>query len=216
MSGNFTNPCLALSNSFCALNKNHSSIYCTFCCIVGNVFLFFFGETFFRNLKIVEQYTFGFMTGFAIDTKITLKSLLNMTFHETYMWPVLWPQEFLIESSCKFISFHVTSDTNSGSYDLRHFNWKVVWKPNWVKVFYHIVQVPRYSAIVSTVLLPLYWEQVSLLEVLLNFLPFSKTTEFWFKNSVNFILDLFNFRSTKLLQGISTGWPKKLLMFDQA
>ena len=166
-----------------------------------------FRETSFRNLKIVDQYTFGPMNWFAVDIKIPLKSLLNMTFHETYMWPFLWPQEFLIESSCKlFIFFHMTSDTNSGSYDMRHFNWKVVWKPNWVKVLYLTIQVPRYSAIVSTVLLALYWQQVSLLEVSPNFLLFSKTTELWFKNSINFIPDLFSFRSTKLLHGISTGW----------
>ena len=156
------------------------------------------------------------MNWFAVDMNSTLKSLLNMTFHETYMWPFHWPQEFLIESSCKVIFFHMTSNTYSGSYDLGHFSWKLVWKPNWVKVLYLIIQVPRYSAIVSTVLLPLYWWQVSLLEVSPNFLPFSKTKELWFKNSINFILDLFDFRSTKLLHGTSTGWPKKLLMFDQA
>ena len=45
----------------------------------------FFRETFFRNLKIVDWYTFGPMNWFAVDINITLKSLLNMTFHETYM-----------------------------------------------------------------------------------------------------------------------------------
>ena len=104
----------------------------------------------------------------------------------------------LIESSCKFIFFHMTSDTFSGSYDLRHFNWKVVWKTNWVNVLYS-----RHSAIISTVL-----QQVSLLEVSPIFLPFSKTKELWLKNSINFIPDLFDFRFTKLLHGISTGWPK--------
>ena len=101
------------------------------------VSVFYFRETFFRNLKIVDWYTFGSMNWFAVDINITLKSLLNMTFHETYMWLFLWPQEFfLIESSCKFIFFHMTSDTFSGSYDLGHFNWKVVWKPNWANALY--------------------------------------------------------------------------------
>ena len=148
------------------------------------------------------------MNWFAADIKIILKSLLNMTFHKTYMWPFLWPQEFFIELSCKCIFFHTTSDSYSGSYDRRHFNWKVVWKPNRVKVLHLIIQVPRYSAIVSTVLLLPYWQQVSLLEVSPNFLPFSKTKEIWFRYSINFILDLFDFRSTKLLHGMSTGWPK--------
>ena len=67
--------------------------------------------------------------------------------------------------------------SNIGSYDLRHFIWKVVWKPNWVNVLYLIIQVPRYSTIVSTVL-----QQVSLLEVSPIFLPFSKTKELWFMN----------------------------------
>ena len=57
-------------------------------------------------------------------------------------------------------SFSIWLPTHSGSYDLRHFNWKVVWKPNWVKVLYLTIQVPRYSAIVSTVPLPLYWQQL--------------------------------------------------------
>ena len=105
----------------------------------------------------------------------------------------------------------------SGSDDLRHFNWKVVWKLNWVKVLYLTTQVPRYSAIVTTVLLTLYWQQVSLqFEVSPNFLAFRKTKDLWFKNSITFILYLFHFRSIKLLHGISTEWPKKLLMFDQA
>ena len=43
----------------------------------------FFRETFFTNLKIADKYTFGSMNWFAVD--INLKSLLNMTFHETYM-----------------------------------------------------------------------------------------------------------------------------------
>ena len=48
-------------------------------------FCVFSRETFFRNLKIVDWYTFGSMNWFAVDKDITLKSLLNMTFHETYM-----------------------------------------------------------------------------------------------------------------------------------
>ena len=51
-------------------------------------------------------------------------------------------------------------------------------------------------------------QQVSLLEVSPIFLPFSKTEELSLKNSTNFILDLFDFRFTKLLHGISTGEPK--------
>ena len=123
---------------FVPWNKNHSSIYCTFCCIIGNEFLFvffYFRETFFRNFKIVDW--FGSMNWFSVVINITSKSLLNMTFHETYIWLFLWPQEFfLFESSCKFIFFRMTSDTYIGSYDLRYFNWKVVRKPNWVNVSY--------------------------------------------------------------------------------
>ena len=166
---------------FLPWNKNHSSNDCTFCCIVGNEFLFF-RETFFRNLKIVDWYTFGFMNWFAVVINIILKSLLNIAFHETYIWPFLWPQGFLIESSCIFIFFDMTSDTYSGSYDLRQ-------KAKLSQaVLYLTIQVPRYSAIVSTVLLPLHWQQVSLPDVSPNFLAFSKTKELWFKNSINFIL----------------------------
>ena len=138
LSGNSTNSCLALSNSFCVLkHKSFISLLHFLLYYWKWVSVFYFRETFFRNLKIVDWYTFGSMNWFAVDLNITLKSLLNMTFHETYMWLFLWPQElFLIEWSCKFIFFHMTSHTFSGSYDLRHFNWKVVWKPNWVNVLH--------------------------------------------------------------------------------
>ena len=139
MSGNSTNSCLALSNSFCVLkHKSFISLLHFLLYYWKRVSVFYFRETFFRNLKLLTGvYTFGSMNWFAVDINITLKPLLNMTFHETYIWLFLWPQEFfLIESSCKFIVFHVTSDTFSGSYDLRHFNWKVVWKPNWVNALY--------------------------------------------------------------------------------
>ena len=138
LSGNSTNSCLALSNSFCVLkHKSFISLLHFLLYYWKWVSVFYFRETFFRNLKIVDWYTFGSINWFAVDINITLKSLLNMTFHETYMWLFLWPQKFfLIESSCKFIFFHMNSDTFTGSYDLRHFNWKVVWKTNWVNVLY--------------------------------------------------------------------------------
>ena len=202
LSGNSTNSCLALSNSFCVLkHKSFISLLHFLLYYWKWVSVFYFRETFFRNLKIVDWYTFGSMNWFAVDMNITLKSLLNMTFHETYMWLFLWPQEFfLIESSCKFIFFHMTCDTFSGSYDLRHFNWKVVWKPNWADALYKSQD--------TVLLYQLCCSRLVYFRCHLFFLPFRKTEKLWLKNSINFILDLFDFRFTKLLHGISTGWPK--------
>ena len=108
---------LALSNSFCVLkHKSFISLLHFLLYYWKWVSVFYFRETFFRNLKIVDWYTFGSMNWFAVDMNITLKSLLNMTFHETYKWLFLWPKEFfLIDSSCKFIFFHMTSSDHKNS-----------------------------------------------------------------------------------------------------
>ena len=73
LSGNFTNSCLALSNSFWALKQESFINYfialfaalleMSFCCF----FVLFFREIFFKNLKIVDQYTSGSMNWFAVD-----------------------------------------------------------------------------------------------------------------------------------------------------
>ena len=140
------------------------------------------------------------MNWFAVDINIALKSLLDMTFHETYMWLFLWPQEFfLIESSCKFIIFHMTSDTFSGSYHLRHFNWKVVWKTNWVNVLYKSQDTVLLYQLCCSRLVYLRCHLFSFHSV--------KPKSFDWRILL-ISLDLFDFRFTKLLHGISTGWPK--------
>ena len=190
-----------LSNSFCALKQESFISLLHFLLYYRKwVSVFYFRETFFRNFRIVD--TFGSMNWFAVDINITLKSLLNMTFHETYMWLFLWPQEFfLVESCCKFIFFHMTSDTYIGSYDLRHFNWKVVWKPNLVNVLYKSQDtVLLYQMCCSRL--------VYLRCHLFSFHSIKPKSFDWRILSINFILDLFDFRFTKLLHSISTGWPK--------